>query len=252
MSSLMVENLSVAIQNKIILRDVSFGLKSGEIISIMGPNGSGKTSLALAIMGHPKYEIISGKILLNDEEITHLPPNERSLRGLFLAFQNPIEVKGIRLSTLIFSAINKRREERNLLKSDPKIIPLLMQNLREVGLSTDHLNREVNLGFSGGEKKRAELLQALMLKPKFLILDEPDSGLDVDGIKMIARKIKELASQGTGVIIITHYARLLKYLSPKKIIVIRNGKIIASGGPELSYLIEERGYDALKDDLNAR
>jgi len=251
MSSLRVENLSVSIENKLVLRDVSFELKRGEIISIMGPNGSGKTSLALAIMGHPKYEILSGRILLDDEEITHLSPDERSLRGLFLAFQNPIEVKGIRLSTLIFSALNKRRGERNLLKSDPKIIPLLMQNLREVGLSNDHLHRDVNLGFSGGEKKRAELLQALMLKPKFLILDEPDSGLDVDGIKITAKKIKELASQGTGIIIITHYARLLKYLSPKEIIVISDGKIIARGGSELSYLIEERGYEALKGDLNA-
>ncbi len=251
MSSLKVENLTVSIENKVVLRDVSFELQRGEILSIMGPNGSGKTSLALTIMGHPRYRVISGRILIDEEDITNLPPDERSLRGLFLAFQNPVEVRGIRLSTLIFSALNKRRGEKNLLKSDPQIIPLLMKNLRDVGLSNEHLQREVNLGFSGGEKKRSELLQALMLKPKFLILDEPDSGLDVDGIKITAEKIKELASQGTGIIIITHYARLLKYLSPREIIVIRDGKIVTRGGSELSYLIEEKGYEALNGDLNA-
>ena len=251
MSSLKVENLTVSIENKVVLRDVSFELQRGEILSIMGPNGSGKTSLALTIMGHPRYRVISGRILIDEEDITNLPPDERSLRGLFLAFQNPVEVRGIRLSTLIFSALNKRRGEKNLLKSDPQIIPLLMKNLRDVGLSNEHLQREVNLGFSGGEKKRSELLQALMLKPKFLILDEPDSGLDVDGIKITAEKIKELASQGTGIIIITHYARLLKYLSPREIIVIRDGKIVTRGDSELSYLIEEKGYEALNGDLNA-
>ncbi len=216
----------------------------------MGPNGSGKISLAFSIMGYPKYRVVSGRILLGNNDITHLPPYERSLRGLLLAFQNPVEVRGVRLSTLIFSALNKRKGEKNLLKSDPEIISQLMRNLREVGLTNEHLHREINLGFSGGEKKRAELLQALMLKPKFLILDEPDSGLDVDGIKITARKINELARNGTGIIIITHYARLLKYLHPKEIIIMRNGKIAARGEAELSYLIEEKGYEALKDDDN--
>lgn len=249
MSNLKVENLSASIENKLIFRDVSFELKQGEIISIMGPNGSGKTSLALTIMGHPRYKVISGRILLDNEDITFLSPDERSLKGLFLAFQNPVEVRGVRLSTLIFAATNKRLGERNLLKSDPKTLQLLMKTISEVGLRTEHLHREVNLGFSGGEKKRAELLQALMLRPRFLILDEPDSGLDVDGIKITAKKIRELAESGTGIIIITHYARLLKYLSPKEIIVMKDGRVIARGDSRLSYIIEEKGYDAVKREL---
>ena len=245
MSVLRVENLSVAVNGKVILKNVSLNVKSGELLAIMGPNGSGKTTLAYTIMGHLEYTVISGRIILDNENITNLPAHERSLRGIFLAFQNPVEVHGLRLSTLIFAALNKRKGEINLMKGDPIVLSRLMRITTELGLTANHLQREVNVGFSGGEKKRSELLQAMMLEPKFVIMDEPDSGLDVDGIKIVASKIKEFLDRGTGVIVITHYARLLRFLEPDNVIVLKDGSIIASGDSYLPYIIEEKGYNAI-------
>ena len=247
MSELRVESLTVAVNNKVILKDVSISVKSGEIIVIMGPNGSGKTTLAYTIMGHPKYKVINGRIVYNDKDITNIPPHERSLMGIFLAFQNPIEVKGIRLSTLINAMINKKHGERDLTRvKDPQLIARIMKAAKELGLSSSHLQRELNVGFSGGEKKRAEVLQALFADPQIIIFDEPDSGLDVDGVKIIAEKIKELAKQGKGIIIITHYARLLKYLKPDRVFVLINGRIVAEGDISLAERIEESGYESLE------
>jgi len=154
-------------------------------------------------------------------------------------------VHGLRLSTLIFAALNKRKGEINLMKGDPIVLSRLMRITTELGLTANHLQREVNVGFSGGEKKRSELLQAMMLEPKFVIMDEPDSGLDVDGIKIVASKIKEFLDRGTGVIVITHYARLLRFLEPDNVIVLKDGSIIASGDSYLPYIIEEKGYNAI-------
>mgnify|MGYP000436246779 CR=1 FL=1 len=247
MSELKIENLSVAVDNKVILRNISISVKSGEIIVIMGPNGSGKTTLAYTIMGHPEYKIINGRIIFNGRDITDLPPYERSLMGIFLAFQNPVEAKGIRLYTLINAMINKKNGERDLTRvKDPRLIARVMKVARELGLSSSHLQRELNVGFSGGEKKRAEVLQAIFADPQIIIFDEPDSGLDVDGVKIIAERIKELAKQGKGIIIITHYARLLKYLKPDRVFVLVNGRVLAEGDASLAERIEESGYESLE------
>jgi len=246
-NQLQVLNLLVAVNGKLIIKDVSLKVKRGEILVIMGPNGSGKTTLAYAIMGHPNYQIINGKIILDGEDITNLPTEERSLRGLYLAFQNPVEVKGIRLSTLLIAAINKREGAKNLTKiTDANLLANLMKEANEVGLKPEALYRDINVGFSGGEKKRSEIIQALLLKPKYIILDEPDSGLDIDGVKIIAEKISKMVHENNvGVIIITHYARLLKYIKPNRIIVMKNGRILKVGDYKIAYEVEEKGYEGI-------
>jgi len=243
MVTLKIEDLHVEVEGKEILRGINLEVKSGEIHALMGPNGSGKTSLSLALKGHPKYKITKGRITLDGEDITNLEPHEKAKRGLFLAFQNPIEIAGVRLSTLLVAEYNKVSGANT---SVMEVISKVKNISKEVGIADSLLNRGVFEGFSGGEKKRVEILQMLLLKPKIAILDEPDSGVDVDGLRMISYFINKLKNElNVGYLIITHYRRILDHISADKVHVLYRGKIIAEGGMELAKLIDEKGYEAV-------
>jgi Fe-S cluster assembly ATP-binding protein len=207
-----VKNLHVNVEGRRVLRGVSLEVKPGEVHAVMGPNGSGKSTLAYTIAGRPGYEVVSGDILLEGESIVGLEPEERALRGVFLGFQEPPPLPGVRLSTLIAAATNKRLGVDNLSRAaDPRVFRRLVEALQRVGLSPEYAQRELHVGFSGGEKKRAEMLQALLVDPKVVILDEPDSGLDVDGVRKIAELIRNLRDKGKAILLITHYPRLFNY-----------------------------------------
>lgn len=248
-----VKSLTAKIGDKTILREVDFQLNYGEVHAVMGPNGSGKSSLAYIIAGREIYEIVEGDILLDGESIKELPPEERALKGIFLAQQDPPQIPGVRLSSLIIAYINKRLGAQDLSKpADPGIVKKMYDTASKLGLDRDILGREVNVGFSGGEKKRSELMQAMLFDPKIVILDEPDSGLDIDGLKIVAAYIKELRDAGKGVMLITHYARLLGYVQPDRVTVLYNGRVMATGGPELARMVEEKGYARLYRELAAQ
>lgn len=243
MADLVVENLHVEVEGKEVLKGVNLEVNRGEVHVLMGPNGSGKTTLSLALMGHPKYKITKGRILLEGEDITGLEPHERARKGLFLAFQNPIEISGVRLSTLL--ALEANRVFGSSIKPE-ETLSVIRDVAKRVGLSESLLNRNVFEGFSGGEKKRTEIAQMLLLKPKIAILDEPDSGVDVDGLKIIADNISKLLQENnTGFLIITHYRRILEYVKPTKVHVMYKGKIVVSGGEELSAKIDREGYESV-------
>ncbi|MCQ4406769.1 MAG: Fe-S cluster assembly ATPase SufC [Sulfolobaceae archaeon] len=243
MADLVVENLHVEVEGKEVLKGVNLEVNRGEVNVLMGPNGSGKTTLSLALMGHPKYKITKGRILLEGEDITGLEPHERARKGLFLAFQNPIEISGVRLSTLL--TLEANRVFGSSIKPE-ETLSVIRDVAKRVGLSESLLNRNVFEGFSGGEKKRTEIAQMLLLKPKIAILDEPDSGVDVDGLKIIADNISKLLQEkGTGFLIITHYRRILEYVKPTKVHVMYKGKIVVSGGEELSAKIDREGYESV-------
>jgi Fe-S cluster assembly ATP-binding protein len=241
-----IDNLSVRVlgeESNLVLRNVSIQVSTGEIHAIMGPNGSGKTSLLYTIMGHPQYEVLDGDILLGGESILELSPSERALKGLFLTFQSPVEVPGVKLSTLIIAIHNKKNRTDDLLKiKDSKIVRDYYKLAGEIGLGRRFLRREVNVDFSGGEKKKSELLQAIIFRPRFMLLDEPDTGLDIDSVKEIAKYINEMRNEETGILIVTHYARILNYLRPDKVSVLVGGRIVDSGGEELAHIIDAEGY----------
>lgn len=243
-----VEGLTVKIEDKVVLKKVSLTVDYGQVHAIMGPNGSGKSSLAYTIMGREGFEVIEGDIRLDGESLLDLETEERALKGIYIAMQDPPSLPGVRLSTLVIASINKKLgETRDLTRvKDPRLIRKLIKTSNEIGLAREILYREVNVGFSGGERKRSELLQAIMFEPRVAILDEPDSGLDIDGIKKVADYIKEMKQAGKAIMLITHYARLLKYVKPDKVTVLIDGEVVASGGPELANLVEEKGYAYLK------
>jgi len=243
---LVVEDLHVEVSGRRILQGVNIRAPYGTIHAVMGPNGSGKSTLAYTIMGREGYEIVQGRILLDGTPLNGLPTEERALKGLFLGFQEPPAIPGVRFSTFLIAALNKRLggEDLTMLK-DPSKIREIYRLLEELGLPRDVLGRELYVGFSGGEKKRAEILQALLLDPKVVILDEPDSGLDVDGVKKIAGIIRGLRESGKAVVLITHYARLLDYVEPDTVTVLSAGRVAAEGGPELARRVEEEGYQAV-------
>lgn len=238
-------SISAEVAGKVVLKDASVSLAKGELVAIMGPNGSGKTSLANVIAGHPKYKLLKGKVLLDGVDITNASPHERALMGLLLLFQSPPEVPGVKISTFILSAYNKRvsKQQGDLLKLvDPTYFKKLNEALTLVGLKNEVLYRELNVGLSGGERKRSELLQSIMLNPSYVIMDEPDSGLDVDGLNMVGSIINRMLNEGKGVILITHYTRIFKYVTPDRVVVLVNGRNVAEGGPELARLVDEAGY----------
>ncbi|MGC8613105.1 MAG: Fe-S cluster assembly ATPase SufC [Conexivisphaera sp.] len=234
--------------SKRVLEGASLSVKPGKVHALMGPNGSGKSTLLYAVAGHPGYRVAAGRITMDGEDISAMSPEERALKGLLLGFQNPVELPGVRLSALLLVSYNKRNGGgRTMLEvRDPKFISKMRETARSLGLDPEFLNREVNVGFSGGERKRAELLQAVLLRPRYLLLDEPDSGLDVDGVRTVAQAVKDLAAAGAGVLLVTHYTRILHHVVPDEVTLLVDGRIAGRGGPELAESIERNGYASLR------
>jgi Fe-S cluster assembly ATP-binding protein len=247
-STLEIKNLHVTIEDKEILKGVDLTIKGGEFHAVMGPNGTGKSTLASAVMGHPKYEITEGSIHLDGEDVLEMEVDERARAGLFLAMQYPSEISGVTTSDFLRSSINAKREEGDEIP--------LMKFIKEMDATLDALEidknmaqRYLNEGFSGGEKKRNEILQLMLLKPEIAILDEIDSGLDIDALKVVAKGINQMRDENFGTLIITHYQRLLNYIEPDHVHVMMQGRIVKSGGPELAQRLEAEGYEWIKEDL---
>lgn len=253
--SLLIKNLSVNLSGGEILKDINLEIMPGEICIIMGPNGSGKTTLAQVLMGNKNYELGSKnyELRLNGKDITSLKTNERAREGLFLAFQSPVALTGVNVANLLKTAYQAARQSGNqaigqLKKShNPaltvwKLNEILVEKAKSLGIPREFLQRSLNEEFSGGEKKKMEMLQAVILKPKFAIFDEIDTGLDVDALKIVAYGIKELAKQGTGILLITHYQRILRFIKPKYVYIMIEGRIVASGGYRLAVEVEKNGY----------
>ena len=248
MSTLVIKDLHVKIEDKEILKGVDLTINTGEIHAIMGPNGTGKSTLASAIMGHPKYEITQGTITLDGEDVLEMEVDERARAGLFLGMQYPSEISGVTNADFMRSAMNARREEGNEI-SLMKFIRELDSKMEVLDMDQDMAQRYLNEGFSGGEKKRNEILQLMMIKPKFAILDEIDSGLDIDALKVVSEGINQMRSESFGCLIITHYQRLLNYITPDHVHVMMQGRVVKSGGEELSHKLEAEGYDWIKAEL---
>ncbi|ASA77649.1 Fe-S cluster assembly ATPase SufC [Thermococcus sp. 5-4] len=243
---LKAENLHVTVADREILRGLNLEIGDGELHIVMGPNGSGKSTLALTIAGHPRYSVTEGRILFGGEDITSAKPEERARKGIFLSFQHPVEVEGVKVINFL------QRTLKNLRGIDEvEAYDRIFQAVEELGFDSSILSRELNVGFSGGERKKLEMLQAYLVKPKLLILDEPDSGVDVDSLKVIAGVIAKLHSEGTAILLITHYGRILEYLNPQRVHVLKDGKLVVSGGMELVKLIEEKGFAAVGDNGTA-
>ncbi|OAB43833.1 Fe-S cluster assembly ATPase SufC [Paenibacillus antarcticus] len=247
-TNFVIEGLKASIEGKEILKGINLKMKGGEIHAIMGPNGTGKSTLASALMGHPKYEVTAGSVLLNDEEVLEMAVDERARSGLFLGMQYPSEISGVTNSDFLRSAINARREEGSEI-SLIRFIRQMEAKMKELDMNPEFLHRYLNEGFSGGEKKRNEILQMMMLDPKIVILDEIDSGLDIDALKIVANGVNAMRSEDRGFLIITHYQRLLDYVKPDFVHVMMQGRIVKSGGPELAQRLEAEGYDWVKEEL---
>ena len=249
-STLEIKDLHVSIEDKEILKGVNLTINTGEIHAIMGPNGTGKSTLSSAIMGHPSYEVTQGEVLLDGVNILELDVDERAKAGLFLAMQYPSEITGVTNADFMRSAINAKREdgkEINLMQ----FIKKLDKQMDFLDIDKDMAQRYLNEGFSGGEKKRNEILQLMMLEPKFAILDEIDSGLDIDALKVVSKGINQMRGEEFGALMITHYQRLLNYITPDKVHVMYGGKVVKSGGPELAKRLEEEGYEWVKEEFGA-
>ena len=246
MSTLEIKNLHVSVADKEILKGIDLTIKENEIHALLGPNGNGKSTLLSTIMGQPKYIVTKGEILLDGKDVLRMSVDERAKAGLFLALQYPPEIPGVINSDFLKAAINAKSEKPVSLY---KFISELENATKEVNLPLDMIHRNLNDGFSGGEKKRNEILQMKMLKPKFAILDEIDSGLDVDALKIVGENVNMMKSPDFGALIITHYERLLDYLGVDKVHVLINGKIVADGGLELIEKIDQQGYDWIKEEL---
>jgi Fe-S cluster assembly ATP-binding protein len=241
-----IEGLRVSVEGKEILKGVDLTVNAGEVHALMGPNGSGKSTLANALMGHPKYEVTSGSILFRGEEMRGLTPDKRARNGLFLAFQYPIGIPGVVMGNFLRSALKARKGEDVPVRDFRK---LLDETLDMLEMDPQFVRRYVNEGFSGGEKKRAEVLQMALLKPDMAVLDETDSGLDIDALKTVAAGIEALRSAERGMLLITHYQRLLNYVRPDIVHVLYDGRIVKTGGPELALELEKQGYDWIIDEV---
>jgi len=242
---LTIEDLHVEVEGKEILHGVNLSVPKGEVHAVMGPNGSGKSTLANTLMGHPRYIITKGKIIFNDEEISKLLPDERSVRGLFLASQYPTEIPGVTLINFLRQMVNARLEEEMPLIEFRKMVNEQMDAL---GMEREFATRYVNTGFSGGEKKRSEILQMAVLRPGLAIMDETDSGLDIDALRIVSDGVNRLIGPDMGVLLITHYTRILEYIDPTVVNVMMDGKIVESGGPSLAHDLETHGYDLVRQD----
>lgn len=248
-SILEIKDLHVEIEGKKILKGVDLTIKQGEIHAIMGPNGTGKSTLSSAIMGHPSYEVTQGEVLLDGENVLEMEVDERAQAGLFLAMQYPSEISGVTNADFLRSAINAKREEGDEINL-MQFIKKLDKQMDLLEMDQDMAQRYLNEGFSGGEKKRNEILQLMMLEPKFAILDEIDSGLDIDALKVVSKGINKMRGEDFGCLIITHYQRLLNYITPDFVHVMMQGRVVKSGGEELAKRLEAEGYEWIKEELN--
>ena len=242
MNGLVVKDLHVTIAGQEIVRGLSLGVPRGEVHAIMGPNGSGKSTLAKVMAGHPDYEVTAGKITMDGQDVLALEPDERARRGLFLAFQYPSEVPGVTIANFLRAALQARLPEGEELEATD-FYARLYEKMELLGMDRSFTSRAVNEGFSGGEKKRTEILQLAMIEPKYAVLDETDSGLDIDALKTVAHGVNSLRGPDIGILLITHYQRILNYIVPDHVHVMVQGRIVRSGGKELALELEERGYD---------
>jgi len=248
MAKLEIRDLYVSIEGNEILKGVNLTINQGEVHALMGPNGSGKSTLAYTLLGHSKYKVTKGDILIDGQSILGYPPDKRAKSGLFLAFQYPVTVPGVTMFSFLRAAYNSvHTDEKNQAPTLFEFREAMNEKMKLLGVDESFMNRYLNEGFSGGEKKRAEILQMALMKPKFAILDETDSGLDIDALRVVAEGVSKLAGSELGVLIITHYQRILKYIKPNFVHVLYDGKITASGGEELSLKLEEKGYSWLKE-----
>ena len=246
---LSINKLSVSIGDKPILRDLSLQVAAGEVHAIMGPNGSGKSTLAQVLAGREGYDVSGGGVNYLGEDILDLSPEERAWRGLFLAFQYPVEIPGVNNAYLLKAALNAQRKYRGETPLDAfEFLTVIKEKMKLMQIDESFLNRSVNAGFSGGEKKRNEILQMVVLEPRLAVLDETDSGLDIDAMKIVANGVNTMRDPERAIILVTHYQRLLDYIKPDKVHVLADGQIVRSGGPELALKLEEKGYDWLRQE----
>ncbi len=245
---LKVENLHVEIDGNEIVKGLDLEVGKGEIHAIMGPNGSGKSTLANVLMGHPRYEVTGGSVTFEDEDVLELEADERAKLGMFLAFQYPSEVPGVSVANFLRTAVNSVREEQ---LSPMEMYRLLHEKMEVMRMDPKFAERYLNEGFSGGEKKRNEILQMLMLDPRIAIMDETDSGLDIDALQVVARGVNELRGPEFSAVIITHYQRILRYIEPDRVHVMLDGRLVTSGGRELADVLEDKGYDWVRQEFGA-
>jgi Fe-S cluster assembly ATP-binding protein len=248
---LKIENLHARVEDKEILKGINLEIKPGEVHAIMGPNGSGKSTLSSVIAGHEDFEVTKGSVVLDGEDLDEFAPEERAHKGIFLSFQYPVEIPGVSVTNFIKSAINANRKAKGLEDMPAnEMLKKIKEKSSLLEIDRKFLSRSLNEGFSGGEKKRNEIFQMAMLEPKIAILDETDSGLDIDALRIVANGVNKLKSKENAVLVITHYQRLLEYIVPDYVHVLYNGKIVKSGGKELALELEEKGYDWIKQEAN--
>jgi Fe-S cluster assembly ATP-binding protein len=242
-----IRNLHAAIDGKEILKGLNLTVKAGETHAIMGPNGSGKSTLAKVLAGHPDYEVTQGEVIYQGKNLLEIDPDERAREGVFLAFQYPIEIPGVSNANFLRMAYNEKAKHEGRDELDPlEFDDLIREKMQIVEMDTSFINRSVNEGFSGGEKKRNEILQMAVLEPKLAVLDETDSGLDIDAMRIVANGINKLANKNNAIVLVTHYQRLLNYIVPDFVHVLYQGLIVKSGGKELAQELEQKGYDWIK------
>lgn len=247
---LSIKNLHASVEDKEILKGLNLEIKAGEVHAIMGPNGAGKSTFASIVAGNENYEVSQGTIELEGENISELAPEERAHKGVFLSFQYPVEIPGVSVTNFMKTAINESRKAKGLEDMPAnEMLKLIREKSELLEIDRKFLSRSLNEGFSGGEKKRNEIFQMAMLEPKLAILDETDSGLDIDALRIVANGVNKLKNKDNAVIVITHYQRLLEYIVPDFVHVLMNGKIVKSGGKELALELEEKGYDWIKEEL---
>jgi Fe-S cluster assembly ATP-binding protein len=248
-----IRDLHATVEGKEILRGISLSVKKGEIHAIMGPNGSGKSTLAKILAGHPAYEVTGGEVLFEGRNLLELAPDERAREGIFLAFQYPVEVPGVSNAQFLRLAYNEKRKHLNEEELDPlEFKDLLSERAKIVEMDASLMSRSVNEGFSGGEKKRNEILQMAVLEPKLAVLDETDSGLDIDALRIVAGGVNKLRTGENAILLVTHYQRLLNYIVPDHVHVLFKGRIVRSGGKELALELEEKGYDWIKEEASTQ
>lgn len=249
---LSIKNLHASIGDKEILKGINLEVKAGEVHAIMGPNGAGKSTLSAVIAGNENYEVTDGEVILDGEDLAELAPEERAHKGVFLSFQYPVEIPGVSVTNFMRSAINETRKAKGQEEMPAnEMLKLIREKSELLEIDRKFLSRSLNEGFSGGEKKRNEIFQMAMLEPKLAILDETDSGLDIDALRIVANGVNKLKSDKNAVIVITHYQRLLDYIVPDFVHVLYNGRIVKSGGAELAHELEEKGYDWIKQEQEA-